>query len=261
MFEHVAALRGVSTPHIPLTSASAPPPALATLVATHCPFAYKLMDSQGVKTELVMRGPVLATLHVTATFCSFWSALLAAPHSTPYVEEKRHDKVVATVVVAVLGWTSEDAWLVAHSWGSSVDDVNAYGQNGCFLLKKDALKVVDGCVGILPAVPPPVGGSTPTMTALRLRVSPPAVGGKEKKAVKARVTLGHGKNKDTHPDANKPKLDQWKQKVSAGDIATITLMGVVCAAIAVVLCIFLTRSKPGRASKRKEIKGMKVKTA
>jgi len=254
MLHHVTSLRGTPVRLPPaVKGALVPLMPLDALVAQHAPFAYRLDDTGAIKAELMLRGPLLATFPVTAHFCTFWSALLVEPHGKPFVD-KKHDKVVATVVVAVLGWTSDNAWLVGHAWGSMDSDVNAYGRNGCFLWKREGALP---CVGVLPERPAWVEGGSSPMTVSVLKYEGGGATGVP--GVKARVTLGHGRNKESHPAQGKPRFDQFKQKVSAGDIATITLMGIVCAAIAVFLCLFFTRpSAPGGA---KQIKRKKVKTA
>ena len=250
MLHHVTSLRGAPVRLPPaLKNGVGPFPPLDALVAQHAPFAYRLNDAGAIKAELMLRGPLLTTFSVTAHFCTFWSALLVEPHGKPFVE-KKHDKAVATVVVAVLGWTSDNAWLVGHAWGSMDSDVNAYGRNGCFLWKREG---APECVGVLPERPA-VGTDTGlSVSVLKYEGTP------VKAAVKAKITLGHGRNKGSHPAQGKPRFDQFKQKVSAGDIATITLMGIVCAAIAVCLCLFFTRSRT--PSGTKQIKHKKVKTA
>jgi hypothetical protein len=62
-----------------------------------------------------------------------------------------------------------------------------------------------------------------------------------KPAVKARVVLGHGANKSQHPVKSQPALHQFKQKVVAGDIASITIIGVTCAVGIIVFCILLSK--------------------
>lgn len=248
MFHAVAALRGVHT---------ARPPAAATLslpdlAAAHAPLTYTLSDMTSIKTDISLRGPVLTTVAVTPTLCAFWSSLLAEPHGKALTAEKKHDKVGALVVVAILGWTSDNNWIVAHAWGASDCDLNMYGRNGCFIVKPHVLGVGRTCVGVLPAPPvAPTRDHTTTMTVSTL--TPQRDARESKQVVKARVTRSHGSNK-----VERKGVDQLKQNVSAGDIATITLIGVVCAAIAVALCIFLSKR---RAAGRKEIKRTKVKTA
>lgn len=248
LLQQVARCRGIDIATAPNTRAQQPQPCLPELAAAHAPVAYCLQDVASIKTDLYLRGPVLTTVVLTPPFLHFWSGGLQDGKQRlfqDHAKHAKHAKHVVSVVVALLGWTADNHWVVALPFGATTDELLSYVLNGCCTLPVEALGVGVTAVGMLPALPPPASTSL-TVQLVKTGVNFDSVAtqkeGKKlgKPAVKARVILGHGANRPQHPVKGKPRLDQWKDKVAAGDIATIAVIGVTCAVAIIALCIFLS---------------------
>lgn len=255
LLQHVAHCRGVEIATAPITRTQHPQPCLHELAAAHAPFAYCLQDVASIKTDLFLRGPVLTTMALTSSFLHYWSTGLQDSKVRPFQHHAKQTKHGVSVVVAILGWTVDNHWIVALPWGATTDELLSYIHNGCCTLPVDALGVGVTAMGVLPALPSPAASSLtvqlvkPGVTLVDSVVTQKEGKKQAKGAVKARVILGHGTNRTQHPVKGKPRLDQWRDKVAAGDIATIAVIGVTCAVAVIALCIFLSQTTKKRVSK------------
>ena len=238
VLEHVAASRGVTLSLQPGNDSTKE--CVPALAAQAAPVAYIVTGTENMKQELYLRGPLLATLYMTQHFCDYWSHLLrkTAGADKPYNHTCKEKTTSVTVAAAVLGWTKDDAWIVAVGWNITASDLHDYGRNGCCLVKVGSLGLDHGGVGILQVQPHVnVGESSMQVHKCVHPFVPPALATKKPKVnVKAKVILAHGENKSQHPKS-------MMQKVSAGDIASITFMALTVAIVALFLCFSLTRRK------------------
>lgn len=246
--------------HVALVSDSSKPVHEQVVRAPCEPVTYLLhlhRQQRDVKVELTVRGPVLVTLHVSGALCKHWSHLVSrrAPDVKPFVQDKVKD-VQATVVAALVGWTEDECWLVYPAW-SLAASMHCDGAMPCIKVKmEDMVTLCPWAVGMLPELPRPASAAHPPLMHVRrvpLDLGPAKSNKPQKpsKVVKAKVKLGHGDNKTR--DSRRP-FTQLKQKVSAGDIASITFMGITCALVAVVLCMLLSRW----LQRSKRVKGEKT---
>lgn len=243
VLQHVATARGVVVENSKFTCESAQE-CLPALAARTAPLAYVVAGRNEVKQELFCRGPLLTTMQVTQHFCDYWSHLLrrarAGEKHKAYHTKDKTPHQYATILVALLGWTQDDEWVVALGWGgwgaACTDVLHDYGHNGCCIVQMGCLGLESTCVGILPAVPPVDGVNMQVYRCVHPFVPPALPRGKPKVQVKAKVVLAHGENKSQHPKS-------MMQKVSAGDIASITFMALTIAIVAIFLCFSLTRKR------------------
>jgi hypothetical protein len=192
-------------------------------------------------------GPVLCTLTVTKCFLDFWSTLLKKRGTSPVFEPKRQHKELTTVV-AIVGWEGEH-WIVCNSWGASSGEEGAWGTNGLFKLPFGCKLLSDKwfVVG--------EGGTQSLERGLKAMVYRLGGGGERRRSSsiklkgKTKLTLGHGENKANHPVKGKPPLEQWKDKLSKGDIASVTILGITCAFLIIVVCIVWSQNRRSKANK------------
>lgn len=235
MLQHVAQVRGVQQSQA-ASGGDAEKQSLPALAAAAAPVAYLTIGTDNIKQDLYLRGPVLATMQVTQHFCDYWSTLVRKGFGGigySSTKDKTHH-ATTTVVVVLVGWTKDGEWIVGLPWGALTDAVQDYGRNGCCLVKMGVMGLGDVCVGML-QVQPPVDDASVKMQVYKC-VSPFVLHAKKKLnvRVKAKVILAHGDKKGQHPKS-------MMQKVSAGDIASITFMALTIAIVAIFLCFSLTR--------------------
>lgn len=239
VLQHVATARAVKI--IQETSDDESKESAAALVARCAPIAYMLTGTEHIKQDLFMRGPVIATLQVTQHFCDYWSNLIrkGTGGDKPFNSGHCKDKAPASIarLVAVVGWTQDDEWIVALGWGWTSEGLVDYGRNGCCLVKTGMCWLDAGMVGMLHTLPQ-VPHAEQSMSVYRCvhPFVPVPTRKKPKVQVKAKVVLAHGDKRGQHPKS-------MMQKVSAGDIASITFMALTIAIVAIFLCFSLTRRK------------------
>jgi hypothetical protein len=206
-----------------------------------------MVPSKDGKRHIFTHGPLVATFTVTKCFLDFWSNLLRKRGNSPVFEPKKTNKEL-TIVVAVVGWEGEH-WILANSWGSTDAGESAWGLNGLFKVPLTCKVLSDKWV----ALGTPVAPSGPTLTLAAYRL--PAAGDTRRRSSsvklkgKTKLTLGHGENKANHPLKSKPPLEQWKEKLSKGDIASVTILGITCAFIIIVVCIVWSQNRRSKAKK------------
>jgi hypothetical protein len=252
---------------IDVTSIDPAQPVHEQVVRAPCkPVTYLLhlhRQRREVKVEIEARGPLLVTLHVSSALCKHWSHVVSRRPADvkPFMQEKAKDTGI-TVAAALVGWSEDECWLVQPAW-SLVSHLNAATAMPCIKVQmNDVVTLCPWVVGMLPEAPPPplpLASITARHVPLNMPAQASAKSSKPSKVVKAKVKLGHGDNK-THE--NRRALTQLKEKVSAGDIASITFMAITCALIAVVLCMLLSRwcnkSKRTKGAKRNDASKVKV---